>query len=178
MLVAAGVEPDHDAAVRRLERAIGSGAARAKFAEIIEAQGGNPALVEDPSGLPQAQAVEVYLAPSRGYVERVEPRPIGEAIVALGGGRRRLGEAIDHSVGFVITVKPGDHVAAGEPIASIFAKDQAGLQVGAAALERAIVIGEQGESLPLLSHRVTAAGVEVIRSESRSTARGTPVAGG
>jgi thymidine phosphorylase len=71
-------------------------------------------------------------------------------------------DAIDPGVGFVITVKPGDWVELGEPIASVFAKDQAGLRAGAAALKEAIRIGEEAEPpLPLISHRVTARGPEV-----------------
>jgi pyrimidine-nucleoside phosphorylase len=69
---------------------------------------------------------------------------------------------IDPAVGFVITVKPGDKVTAGEPIASIFARDQAGIETGIAALGRAIEIGDHAEALPLISHRVTIEGVEVL----------------
>jgi pyrimidine-nucleoside phosphorylase len=162
MLVAAGVESGRDAARARLKAAIASGQARAKFAEIVEAQGGNPGIVDDPGVLPQAQAVEVYQAQERGFVERVDARVIGEAIVTMGGGRRQLEDPIDHSVGFVITVKPGDHVAAGEPIASIFARDEEGIRVGIDALDRAISIGEKGTLPGLITHRVTAEGVEAL----------------
>jgi thymidine phosphorylase len=92
----------------------------------------------------------------------VEPRRIGRAIVELGGGRAALGDVVDPTVGFVITARPGDEVAAGEPIASIFARDAAGLLAGAAALEEAITIGEAEPPLPLIAYRVTAAGVEPL----------------
>jgi pyrimidine-nucleoside phosphorylase len=64
-------------------------------------------------------------------------------------------------VGFVITANPGDWVEAGEPLATIFARDARGVEAGRAALGEAIVIGEEAEPpLPLVSHRVTAAGME------------------
>jgi len=163
MLVMGGVAKDADAAHRQMEIAISTGKAAEKFAEIIEAQDGNPAVVEDPAILPQAEECELYEAPRRGFIAQIEPRAVGRGITALGGGRTRLGDAIDPSVGFVITAKPGDWVEQGEPLATIFAADRAGVEAGRAALERAIEIAEEAEPpLPLISHRVTAAGVELV----------------
>ncbi len=162
MLLLAGVATDGKDAERQLQQALDSGQALETFGRLVEAQGGNRAIIEDPSVLPQAKEVEIYEAPRRGFVSRVEPRAIGQAIVAMGGGRRTLEDEIDPSVGFVITVKPGGHVAAGEPIASVFARDAEGIAIGMAALDRAIVIGEPEPVPPLISHRVTARGVEPL----------------
>ena len=162
MLLLAGLARDQADARKQLDKALASGAALEMFGRLIEAQGGDRRIIEDPSLLPQAGAVEVYRAPATGFVSRVEPRQIGRAITELGGGRRALGDVIDPSVGFVITTKPGDSVTSGEPIASIFAKDKAGIDAGLAALARAIVIGERPAALPLVSHRVTASGIEVL----------------
>lgn len=155
MLRCAGAETDLASARRRLEGQLANGKAREQLARIIEAQGGNPAVVDDPGSLPQANEVEFYSATRSGIVQQLEPRAIGEAVVAMGGGRRRLGDAIDHSVGFVITPKPGERVKAGQPIASIFAADEAGIAIGRAALERAITIGEgAADPLPLIVERI------------------------
>ncbi len=162
MLLLANVARDPADARRRLEEALASGRAIETLGRIIEAQGGNPAVIDDPSSLPQAKAVEVFRAPRAGTVAVVEPRIIGRALVELGGGRRTVDDVIDHSVGFVITVKPGDQVVAGEPLASVFAKDSAGLALGLDALGRAVVIGDHARATPLISHRVTAAGVEAL----------------
>ncbi|HSD33155.1 MAG TPA: thymidine phosphorylase [Gemmatimonadales bacterium] len=164
MLLMGKVERSAGKARQRLEDALGSGLAAEKFERIIEAQGGNPKVVEDASGLPQAQAVEVFAAPETGVVIRVEPRTIGRAIVAMGGGRTKVEDTVDPSVGFVITVKPGDKVLAGEPIASVFARDAAGIQTGFEALSRAIAIGDRlvERPLPLVSHRVSRDGVETL----------------
>ncbi|HEY6109027.1 MAG TPA: thymidine phosphorylase [Gemmatimonadales bacterium] len=171
MLLMAKVERTPAKARQRLEDALGSGLAAEKFERIIEAQGGNPKVIEDASGLPQAQAVEVFAAPETGVVTRVEPRTIGRAIVAMGGGRTKVEDTVDPSVGFVITVKPGDKVLAGEPIASVFARDAAGIQTGFEALARAIAIGDRlvERPLPLVSHRVSRDGVETLAPLARKS---------
>jgi pyrimidine-nucleoside phosphorylase len=163
MLLLAGVARNQADARVRLDQALGSGAGLEMLGKLIEAQGGDRHVIDDPSLLPQAGAVEVYRAPATGIIAQVEPRLIGRAITELGGGRRALGDAIDPAVGFVITAKPGDKVTAGEPIASIFARDKAGIETGTAALGKAIVIGETAVPLlPLISHRVTHQGVEAF----------------
>lgn len=161
MLLLAGAAASHDDAHRQMEVAISTGRAAEKFQEIIEAQGGNPGVVDDPSVLPQAQACELFEAPRRGVITQVEPRTIGRGLIELGGGRTRMEDVVDPTVGFVITARPGDWVEAGEPLATIFARDAAGIDAGCAALREAIHIADEAEPpLPLVSHRVTAAGVE------------------
>jgi len=173
MLLAAGVERTTTKARKRLENTLGSGLAAEKFEQVIEAQGGNPRVVDDPGVLPQAQVVEVYATARTGVVAQVEPRTIGRAIVAMGGGRSRVDDTIDASVGFVISVKPGDKVLAGEPIASIYARDAAGAELGTQALARAIVVLDRlsEPALPLISHRVTKGGVEDLTRPPRGPAR-------
>ena len=165
MLIAGGVEKNTKKARKKLETALESGLAAEKFEQIIEAQGGNPKVVEDPSVLPQALAVEVYPAARTGVVQRVEPRTIGRAVVELGGGRRAVEDPVDPTVGFVITAKPGDKVLEGEPIASVFARDADGVRSAFDALSQALVIGDKltDKPLPLVSHRVTRAGVEELK---------------
>ncbi|HYW31365.1 MAG TPA: thymidine phosphorylase, partial [Gemmatimonas sp.] len=165
MLLLGGVAVDRDDARRRMEVAISSGRAAVKLQEIIEAQGGNPAVVDDPSLLPEAPELEVFVAPRDGVVAGVEPRAIGRGITLLGGGRSRVEDTIDPGVGFVITARPGDVVRRGEPLASVFARDTAGVENGLRVLRDAIRIGDEAERpLPLVSHRVTEAGVELYES--------------
>jgi len=162
MLLLAGQGSDRAALRRTVDDALASGRAREKFRQLVEAQGGAPGIVDDPGGLPQAAVVELYEAPTAGIVTSVAPRPLGQAVVAMGGGRQRLEDPVDHSVGFVVSARPGARVARGEPIASVFARDEAGARLGLEALALAITIGGEGLPLPLISHRVTAAGVEVF----------------
>ena len=166
MLVLAGIARDTDAARRELEKSIGTGRAAEVFQQIIEAQGGNPGVVEDPSVLPQAAECELFAAPRRGFVARVDPKAIGRAIVAMGGGRTRVDDVVDPSVGFVVTARPGDWVETGEPLATIFSRDRAGISIGREALRSAVVIADEAEPpLPLVSHRVTVHGPEPYATE-------------
>ena len=163
MLLLAGVARTSEGARIALEGAIRSGAAARKFKEIIVAQGGNPGVVDDPAALPQAQACELYVAARAGVVARVEPRAIGQGIIALGGGRTKVDGAVDPSVGFVISARPGDRVAEGEPLATVFARDAEGIAAGLAALDEAMVIADHApQPLPLVSHRVTRDGVAAV----------------
>ncbi|HEY2855620.1 MAG TPA: thymidine phosphorylase [Gemmatimonadaceae bacterium] len=163
MLLIAGVASSADEARRQMEKAIGTGRAAECFQKIIEAQGGNPGVVDDPAVLPQAGDCELFSAPRRGFVARVEPRAIGRGIIALGGGRTKMDDVIDPSVGFVITARPGDWVEQGEPLATVFARDRAGIETGKHALRQAIAIADEADPpLPLVSHRVTKDGVTVV----------------
>lgn len=161
MLLVAGVVRDRQDARRRMENAISTGRAAEQLQRIIAAQGGDPAVVDDPGLLPEAPECEVFLAARSGVVAQVEPRAIGHGITAMGGGRSRVEDIVDAAVGFVITARPGAQVRRGEPLATIYARDAAGAEAGRAALEAAIVIADEADlPLPLVSHRVTEAGVE------------------
>jgi len=162
MMILSGSTTDRSVALRAIDGAIQSGRALERFGQLIEAQGGDPRIIEDPGLLPQAAAVELFEAPEAGTVASVDPRPLGLAVIEMGGGRRVLGGPIDHSVGFVVSARPGAKVVRGEPVASVFARDAEGIAVGLAALKQAIRFGPVAEQLPLISHRVTATGTELL----------------
>ncbi|GJG85100.1 thymidine phosphorylase [Gemmatimonadetes bacterium T265] len=166
MLVLGGACTTAEEAHGAMRAAIADGRAAAKFQAIVEAQGGNPGVVDDPAALPQAPVSAVYEARRDGVVAQVEPRAVGRGIIALGGGRRRVDDRVDPAVGFSITARPGQVVSGAEPLATIYARDAAGLAAGRSALDAAIVVVDKSSReavsapLPLVSHRVTAAGVE------------------
>ena len=160
MLLVTGAAANRDDALRKLKHAVDSGAALDRFRAIIEAQGGNPAVVDDPAALPQAPVARVWEAPAAGIVSRIEPRRIGRAITALGGGRMKVGDEVDPAVGFVITVRPGDMVSEGQPLATIYARTEAAAEEAARALSEAIVLGEPTAPLPLILSRITRDGVD------------------
>jgi pyrimidine-nucleoside phosphorylase len=155
------------------EAVLDDGRALEKMRQIVEAQGGNPAALDDPAVLPQAPVRRVVEAAKSGTVIEVEARSIGHAAVELGAGRRILGAAIDPAVGFHITVKPGDVVEAGEAVATVYARTPEDAERGHEALVAAIRIGEGPASpLPLISHRVTRAGVEAWEGGAAVGGRG------
>jgi pyrimidine-nucleoside phosphorylase len=163
MLMLGGFGGGRGEARATLEKLIRTGAAAEHFRKIIGAQGGDPRVVDDPGLLPQAKAVEIYSAPRRGFVASVEPRAIGRAIIDMGGGRSRMEDVVDPSVGLVITAKPGDWVETGEPLGTIFAADRGGVEIARGALGTAIRIADEAEPpLPLISHRLSRDGVESL----------------
>ena len=162
MMMLAG-DRNHARAQKAAEAALDDGRALDKFRQIVEAQGGNPHVVDDPALLPQTEVRHVVTAPASGMLLTMDVRAIGEAAVRLGAGRAALDSVIDPAVGFHITAKPGDVVEKGEPIATVFARTADQAEAAAQALREAITVGEgKVEVLPLISHRVTARGVEEI----------------
>ena len=147
-----------------LEQALADGRALAKFREIVEAQGGDPRVIDEPHEfLPQAPMSETVMSHRAGFVHRVEPRVIGRGIIALGGGRTTMEDTIDPSVGFRILVNVGDKVMRGQPMGTVLAHDAAGVEAGKACLREAVVIGDDDLGAPpLVSHRISAAGVETL----------------
>jgi pyrimidine-nucleoside phosphorylase len=163
MLVLSTLTPTREAARAMMDAAIRSGRALEKFSAIIRAQGGDERVVEKPELLPRARQGADFVAPRDGVVQEVDPRAIGYGVIELGGGRRNMEDKVDPSVGFVITAKPGDGVRQGESLATIYAKSKDDLEVGRVILEQAITISDSPvTSLPLISHRITAGGVELL----------------
>lgn len=154
------------AARTRAEAALDSGAALARFRRLVEAQGGDGAVLEDLERLPSAPVRRQLRATASGWVEGVTPTVVGYGVVELGGGRKRLGEAIDPSVGFLLHRKPGEEVSGGEVLAEVHAADDAGAERGVEILQEAYRIGGTEPTLrPLVSHRVTAEGVAPLPAD-------------
>jgi pyrimidine-nucleoside phosphorylase len=157
MLVLGGAAADMAEAGAAAAAALDDGRAMRMMAAVIEAQGGNAAVLDDPAILPQAPVHAVIEAPRAGRLVAMDVRAIGEAAVSLGAGRRSLDAAIDPAVGFHITIKPGDAVEAGQPLASVFARTQQDAAAAARALLAALRIGDdEADVLPLVVERITA----------------------
>jgi pyrimidine-nucleoside phosphorylase len=106
------------------EKSIADGSALEKFRVLVGAQGGDVSYVDDLTKFEKAKYVEVVPAPRSGYISEVHARGVGEAAVALGAGRAKKSDSIDHAVGFIIHKKVGDLVQAGEPLFEVHANDQ------------------------------------------------------
>jgi pyrimidine-nucleoside phosphorylase len=132
------------------EKSIADGSAFEKFRVLVQAQGGDVSYIDDASKFPRAQLVEEVEAPQGGYIAQIQARSVGEAAVALGAGRARKSDPIDHAVGFVIHHKVGDQVKKGEPLFTIHANDQEKLaEARDAVLSAHAFSGEPVEPLPL-----------------------------
>ncbi len=142
MLCASGVTAGMDEAERRLRDAIGSGAGLRKLAEMIEAQGGDPRVTEDLSLLPQAPVIREVTAARSGCVVRMDTAQLGYTAQALGAGRRTKDDVIDPAVGFVMRVRLGDKVRAGDPLAVVYARKEDDLAQAEQSLRSAVHISD------------------------------------
>jgi pyrimidine-nucleoside phosphorylase len=123
MLVLGHRAPDLETGRRMAETAITSGTALEKFRVLVHAQGGDDSFIDDPTKFPKAKFIEVVKAGRSGTLSQVHARLIGEAAVALGAGRERKGDPVDHTVGFIINHKVGERVEKNEPLFTIHAGD-------------------------------------------------------
>lgn len=131
-----------DAARGRVTACLADGSALAAYERWIRAQGGDP----DPALLPRADVVVGVPAPAGGFVREVRAREVAAVAMALGAGRERKEEPVDHAVGVVCLAKHGDRVERGDPLAEIHARDAAAAKAAETALLAAYEIG--GEPKP------------------------------
>lgn len=125
LLVMTGSARDVAEADQRVERAIQTGAAIAKLAEVVAAQDGDARQVEHPELLPAAPVRVMLDAPRSGYIAAIAAEQVGLVSMRLGAGRFRKGEQIDHRTGFILQAKVGDYRSAGEPLVEIHARSEA-----------------------------------------------------
>jgi pyrimidine-nucleoside phosphorylase len=137
---------DEEAGRERVTSALADGSALAAYERWIRAQGGDP----DPALLPRAKVVAEVSAPAEGHVREVRAREIAAVAMALGAGRERKDEPVDHAVGVVCLAKRGDRVQRGEPLAEIHARDRAAADAAESALLAAYEIGDEPEPRPLV----------------------------
>jgi pyrimidine-nucleoside phosphorylase len=123
----------------RAEQVIANGSALDAYERWIRAQGGDP----DESALPTAPVVRELLADRNGYVSGLGAVAVGQAALHLGAGRQTKDDRIDHSVGIVCLLKPGDRVAEGEPLGEIHAATEADADEAARELQAAYVFADE-----------------------------------
>jgi pyrimidine-nucleoside phosphorylase len=137
MLIVGGVENDLEIARNRSREAITSGRALERFRACVEAQGGDPRVLDDTALLPQAGIQRAITVGRAGFVTRIETDEIGRVVMDWGGGRRRLEDKIDYAVGLRLHAKIGDHVNAGDPLATAYYNDESKFEEMAARLRAA-----------------------------------------
>lgn len=144
------------AARQQIRTVLANGAALAKFRAFIAAQGGDVALVDDPERLPTAPVCRPYVAPQSGYIARIDAREVGLTCVAMGGGRQKKGDPIDHSVGILVNAKVGAQVTAGDELGLVFAADERAAQHAITRLQHAYTFSAQPvAALPIVYDRIT-----------------------
>jgi len=115
----------------------------------VSALGGPSDLLEAPERhLGYAPVILPVAAQDAGFVERIDCRALGLAVVGLGGGRRRAEDKIDYQVGLTELVELGQHVDAGQPLAVVHARDLEAAQSAASEIQAAYSFAASGLSVP------------------------------
>ncbi|MEO3688182.1 pyrimidine-nucleoside phosphorylase [Enterococcus faecium] len=124
MVVLAGKAKTIDEARTLLQEALESGKALAKFKEMIQNQGGDPTIVEQPERILTARYTMELPAKQSGVVSKIVANELGIAAMMLGAGRKTKEDDIDHAVGLKLHKKIGDTVTKGESLLTIYSNDK------------------------------------------------------
>ena len=144
MLLLANVDQTAEAAHGRLRGVVESGKALECLQRNIEAQGGDPRVCDDPAAfLPLVTETVKVESPRSGYITRVETTEIGHAIAAIGGGRVRIEDTIDPTVGFISELKLGEQVRSGELLGVVYCADQSAANEAARRIRAAYHVGDE-----------------------------------
>ncbi|MEZ6127122.1 MAG: thymidine phosphorylase [Planctomycetaceae bacterium] len=145
LLLATGMETDRRAALSVAATRLNDGSAYEKFQQMVAAQAGNPH-----APLTIAPAHDV---PSMrdGIVSEVHTEQLGLAVIGMGGGRRKMGDRIDHSVGLEVLARVGDSVQVGQPLAKMFCRNP---ESHIESVRSAFTLGETASPLVLISERI------------------------
>ncbi len=138
----------------QLSRLINNGAAYEKFKQLVVAQDGDVAFVEDLSQFPKALNVQEVTASKNGYLVEIDARRVGKAASLLGAGRSYKEQEIDHAVGVVLNHKVGDSILQGETLAFIHSNNQEYNETVLKELSNAFTIKEELGEIPPLVHGV------------------------
>ncbi|NLH81258.1 MAG: thymidine phosphorylase, partial [Phyllobacteriaceae bacterium] len=126
LLTLAGLASDRDEASSRLTTTLDDGRAAEIFGRMVAALGGPVDFVaKAPSYLKAAPVTRDVVADEEGFVEAIDTRAVGVAVVELGGGRTKASDPIDPAVGFTDLAGIGVHLDAGTPIGRVHAADAA-----------------------------------------------------
>jgi len=138
MLIAGGLEADREQAVVKVEQALDSGRAAELFGKMVSALGGPADFLEKfDHHVPAAAVTEPVAAGAEGYLAAVDGRRFGNAIIELGGGRRKLDDELDLSVGFSNVLPIGTRLDADTPLALVHARDEVSATAAAGMLREA-----------------------------------------
>jgi pyrimidine-nucleoside phosphorylase len=147
MLVLARVDDSLEAAHARLQRVLEAGDALERFRQNVAAQGGEARVCDDPAAfLPLVSESIKVESPRSGFITEIETTEIGHAIVALGGGRVRIEDKIDPTVGFLAEKKIGEKVEKGELLGTVYARDQAKARKTVTRIQAAYIVSEASHS--------------------------------
>jgi len=150
MLVLGNAATDIEKARTLYDQLISSGAAIEKFRQIIEAQGGNPSVIDDYKLLPTAAQERQITSSNSGYVRSIDTEAIGHAVMLLGAGRTRLDTPIDLGVGLTIRAGIGDQVKPDSTLVTIHFNDASGVDEASQIISDAYQLSSEPVKPPAL----------------------------
>ena len=158
LLVMGDLAPDDSVARTMIGTVLDTGAAAERFARMAAALGGPSDLLERPDlYLARAPVIHPVHPRSAGVVARIDARALGLAVMALGGGRRRAEDAIDHAVGLTEIRGIGEAAGADAPLCIVQARSAADAEAAAAAVLAAMTVGEADvDPAPVVRTRIDA----------------------
>ncbi|QFU23946.1 thymidine phosphorylase [Shewanella eurypsychrophilus] len=143
MLQLGGIASSEAEARQKLNQVLDNGKAAEIFGRMISGLGGPTDFVENPGlYLPESKIVRPVYAEQAGFASSMDTRELGLAVVSLGGGRRKPGDALDYSVGLTEVCALGDEITTDKPIAMIHAQSDSAFEEAAAAVRGAIKIAD------------------------------------
>jgi len=124
-----------------VRHALSSGAGLAKLRAMVERQGGDPTVIDDPSRLPKARAITLVRSSQTGFITRVDAGLVGRASMYLGAGRHRSDAVIDPGVGVRLLKKPGDEVTVGDAVMELHHNQDAEVPDAVALAQQSLFVG-------------------------------------
>jgi thymidine phosphorylase len=158
MLLLGGLADTAEAAEAKARDALSSGRAAERFGAMVAALGGPADFLEHAGALlPSAPIRRAVQAKAAGVLSACDTRAVGLAVIALGGGRRRVEDRIDPAVGIDDILPLGTTVSRSDPIAVVHAADEAGAEAAAVLLQKAFEIGQTDskQPSPVVRQRIT-----------------------
>jgi pyrimidine-nucleoside phosphorylase len=147
MLVLSHIDGSLDAARGRLQKILSSGQALECFRQNVAAQGGEPRVCDDPAGfLPLVTESFKVESPRSGFVTKINTAEIGHAIADIGGGRVRIEDTIDPSVGFIAEARIGDQIGDKAIIGTVYCRDGSRAREAGQRIQAAYEIGDQSST--------------------------------
>jgi pyrimidine-nucleoside phosphorylase len=138
LLEQAGVESNLSSAIARLQQTIASGAALERLEQMVKSHGG------DLNAARHRGKTHEVTASESGHLNRIHNDRLGLAVIEMGGGRKKLGDQLDHSVGIECLVRLGDSVEKGQPLARVFCDDDSKAAYAAELVAASFVVGPDG----------------------------------
>jgi pyrimidine-nucleoside phosphorylase len=158
-----------EAGYARAEQALTNGSALRVFFAMIQAQGGDTTIFDDPAGFHQPGATQVVTAWQSGYIANMDTTKLGWAVQRTGAGRELPGQPVDPHAGIAFHARRGARIEQGQPLATLYATNAAKLAESVALLKQAITFSPTPpKAVPLVSRIFTlAAAEEYLRNSGR-----------